>query len=179
MIEIVKLNTITNPKERENIIEQIKFIFYTSSSLQEFSSEERKTAFFKRWCGDYITLFPEQFYIARENLSVLGYLSGCLDSNQAMAQLEVPGFAVFSDLFDSYPAHFHINFHPDSRGRGLGSGLVTNYCDDLKRQQIAGVHLVTSPGAANISFYQRLKFNHEVQREFKQMVLLFMGRILD
>lgn len=178
MIEILKLSTVTNP-ERESIIEQIKFIFYASSSLKEFSSEERKAAFFKRWCGDYITLFPEQFYIARENLSVMGYLSGCQNSEKAMALLEVPGFSVFSDLFESYPAHFHINFHPDCRGRGLGSGLLTSYCDDLKRDHIQGVHLVTSPGAANISFYQRLKFNHEVQREFNQMALLFMAKLLD
>lgn len=179
MIEILKLDTVVNPIEFKSIVDQVKFIFYASSSLQEFSSEERKAAFFKRWCGDYLTLFPDQFYIMQENNSVLGYLSGCNDSKNALAILEVPGLSVFSDLFENYPAHFHINFHPTCRGRGLGSGIVASYCEDLQRDHVRGVHLVTSPGAANISFYQRLKFSHEVQREFKQMTLLFMGRILD
>jgi ribosomal protein S18 acetylase RimI-like enzyme len=179
MVEIFKINTIQDAKELESIIEQVKFIFYASSSLKEFSSHERKIAFFKRWCGDYITLYPDQFNIMYEDQKVLGYLSGCLDSSAALEVLEVPGYSVFSGLFESYPAHFHINFHPNCRGRGLGSHLVESFCTDLLKKQIPGAHLVTSPGAANIVFYQRLGFKHEVIKEFNQKELLFMGRILE
>ncbi|MDD4973147.1 MAG: GNAT family N-acetyltransferase [Bacteriovorax sp.] len=179
MIEISKINTIEDKMEFEDIVFQVKSIFYASSSLKEFSSPERKEAFFKRWCGDYISLFPEQFTLMTEDKKVLGYLSGCMDSSSAISVLEVPGFNLFSDLFRSYPAHFHINFRPDCRGRGLGSQLVEGYCEDLREQGITGVHLVTSPGAANIIFYQRLSFRHEVKREFNQMCLLLMGRLLE
>ncbi len=179
MIEILKLNTLSDSHEYENAIEQIKWIFYASSSLKEFSSEERRVAFFKRWCGDYISLFSESFYVMREGQKVLGYLSGCNDSKAAESKLEVPGYKVYSDLFPIYPAHLHINFHPDCRGRGLGSKLVDHYCEDLKKMGIAGVHLITSLGATNITFYQRLGFNYEVQRLANNMTLVFMGKILD
>lgn len=179
MIKIIKLaDEITN-SFKQDILLQVKTIFYLSSSLKEFSSPERKEAFFKRWCGDYITYFSDFFYIMLEDQKVLGYLSGCIDSVKGQGILEVPGYCVYSDLFAEYPAHLHINFHPDSRGRGLGSLLVNEYCKDLSVLKIKGVHLVTSPGAANISFYERLGFTYEVERNFNQMNLLFMGKILE
>lgn len=179
MIKTFKIADIHNTDLRNNIIEQIKNIFYLSSSLKEFSSPERKEAFYKRWCGDYITLYPEDFTIMIEDEKVLGYLSGCLNSNEALSKVEVPGFSVFADLFQKYPAHLHINFHPDCRGMGLGSRLVNGFCEELRQRKIFGVHLVTSPGAANIPFYQRLGFDYEDQRDFNQMTLLFMGKKLD
>lgn len=178
MINIVKFNSF-NPEAVDNIVEQIKYIFYTSSSLKEFSSEERKIAFFKRWCGDYLSRYADTFYLMMEGQKVLGYLSGCTQSTLAEKYLEVPGYSVYSDLFNEYPAHFHINFHPDCRGRGLGSKLVDRFCEELTSAHSAGVHLVTSPGAANISFYQRLGFSREVPRSFNQMTLLFMARKLE
>ncbi|MGZ3789969.1 MAG: GNAT family N-acetyltransferase [Bacteriovorax sp.] len=178
MIKIGKLNELDS-KELKEAERAIRDIFFLSSSLKEFSSPERKEAFFKRWCGDYFSLYPEQFYFMREEDKFLGYLSSCRDSKKAIGILEVPGYLVFADLFDEYACHFHINFHPDCRGRGLGSELVERMCDDLKKEKIAGVHLVTTPDAANVRFYQRLGFHFEVKREFNQMTLLFMGRILE
>lgn len=175
MVEIYKLNTVPTER-REDILSQIREIFFLSTSIKEFSSLERKEAFFKRWCGDFISLFPEHFYLMMEGPKLLGYLSGCLDSNAAKGVLEIPGYAVFEDLFAEYPAHLHINFHPDCRGRGLGSVLVNEFCKDLKTQKIPGVHLVTSPGAINISFYCRLGFSTQVPRQFNAMSLLFMGK---
>jgi ribosomal protein S18 acetylase RimI-like enzyme len=183
MIEIFKLSFLSTglstALERDDIIDQVKNIFYLSSSLKEFSSEERKKAFFKKWCGDYLILFPDQFFIMRDGPKVLGYLSGCLDSTAASSVVEVPGFSIFSDLFDRYPAHFHINFHPDCRGRGLGSLLVESFCKNLVEKNISGVHLVTSEGAPNVSFYKKLHFNDEFLRLHNQMNLLFMGKILE
>lgn len=178
MIKIILLTSVTDLAQKESLIEQVKFIFYASSSLKEFSSQERKDAFFKRWCGDYLSLFPDSFYLMIEDEKVLGYLSGCINSLSAEEHLEVPGFRVFHDLFDRFPAHFHINFHPDCRGRGLGSQLVERYCHDLSFLGVKGVHLVTSPGAANISFYHRCHFSFEMPRDFNQMTLLFMGKCL-
>jgi len=158
-------------------LEAIKEIFFLSSSIQSFSSEDRKEAFFKRWCGDYITFYPDTFYVMKDSESkkVLGYLSGCDNSAASLAKLAVPGHDTFKDLFDLYPAHFHINFHPDCRGRGLGSQLVGRYCQLLARKNICGVHLITSPDASNISFYRRSKFVFEDIRVFGKNQLLFMG----
>ena len=179
MIEILKLNGIENKMKYEDALLQIQFIFYASSSLKEFSSPERKQAFFQRWCGDYILHYPDQFFIMCEDKKILGYMSLCKDSSAAMSVLSVPGYNLFSDLFQIYPAHLHINFHPDCRGRGLGSQLVEHCCTDLVKDGIFGIHLVTSPGALNIPFYKRLGFQFESFREFNKAGLLFMGKILE
>lgn len=177
MIEIQKLSSLqlASP-EYEEIIAQIRNIFFLSTSIKEFSSEERREAFFKKWCGDFIRLYPDSFYLMMEEKKLLGYLSGCHDSIAGKQVLEVPGYSVFEDLFSAFPAHLHINFHPDCRGRGLGSHLVHSFISDLESQKIRGVHLVTSPEAKNVSFYQRLGFTHEVVRPFNSSSLLFMGR---
>ena len=47
-------------------LEAIKEIFFLSSSIQSFSSEDRKEAFFKRWCGDYITFYPDTGSITKK-----------------------------------------------------------------------------------------------------------------
>lgn len=178
MVEIKKLNSLKGDELTDALL-QIREIFFLSTSIKEFSSLDRKEAFFKRWCGDFIALFPEHFYLMMEGGKLLGYLSGCLDSAAAKGQLEVPGYLVFEDLFGEFPAHLHINFHPDCRGRGLGSLLVNEFCKDLSRLKITGVHLVTSPGSQNVSFYSRLGFKREVSREFNSMSLLFMGKIIE
>ena len=178
MVEFVTIGSISDVNLKNNFIEQMKAIFYMSSSIKEFSSEERKAAFYKRWCGDYLRLYPEVFFIMYEDQKVLGYLCLCLNSARAESELEVPGFSTFSDQFVQFPAHLHINFHPDSRGRGLGSQLMQHCIDILIKSNICGLHLVTSPDSKNVTFYQRLGFNHQVVRTFNQSQLLFMGKDL-
>ncbi len=178
-MKILKLSDIHNEGLKKSYLEQVKTIFFLSTSIKEFSTPEKKETFFKRWCGDYITLYPEEFFIMVEDEKVLGYLSGCIDSIKARSELNVPAFDAFADLFLEYPAHLHINFHPDCRGRGLGSVLVNEFCKELRGLNSPGVHLVTSPKAVNVTFYQRLGFKHEVERSFNQMQLLFMGKKLE
>lgn len=177
MIEIVTLNNL-NADQKEVLLNQVEEIFFLSSSLKTFSSDERRKAFYKRWCGDYQTLYPEEFFIAMEEGKVLGYLTGCSDSTRAMNEVSVPGYAVFHDLFLAFPAHLHINFHPDARGKGLGSILMNHYMSFLKLNNVMGVHLVTSPDAQNVSFYHRLGFEKTETREFNGMLLHFMGCVL-
>jgi ribosomal protein S18 acetylase RimI-like enzyme len=106
---------------------------------------------------------------------ILGYLSGCKNSKKALEKLEVPGFNLFEDMFVLYPAHLHINFHPDCRGRGLGSKLIEHYCEILRSEKIKGLHLVTSPEAKNVNFYLKLNFLDQKARVFGKSQLLFMG----
>lgn len=177
MIEIITLESLND--EKAVILQQVKDIFFLSSSIKEFSTPEKKEAFFKKWCGDYITFFPQLFFIMKEEEKVLGYLSGCLNSLEASLVLEIPGYDLFADQFEMFPAHLHINFHPDCRGRGLGSVLVDHFCQQLKLTCARGVHLITSKTSPNVSFYRRLRFNVEIEREFNHSELFFMGRILE
>jgi ribosomal protein S18 acetylase RimI-like enzyme len=175
----VLITTLVEIKNKEEILLQVEEIFFEASSLKEFSFPEKKASFYKRWCQDYQTYYPEEFFVMMEDSKVLGYLSGCSQSNESKSVLSVPGLPVFADMFFDFPAHLHINFHSSSRGRGLGSLLVETYVEKLKENHCKGLHLITSPQAPNISFYDRLGFNHRVSREFNGMELLFMGKMLD
>lgn len=178
MLKIYKLSDL-NIVQKTAVLFQVENIFFESSSLKSFSSPERKAAFYKRWCGDYQTYYADEFFIAMKDEKVLGYLSGCSDSNKAARIIEVPGFLVFQDLFNQYPAHLHINFHPEARGLGLGTRLVEHYKSFLREKAVIGLHLVTSPGVQNVGFYERLNFNFNETREFNQIALYFMGHILE
>ena len=164
--------------QKESALIQIKDIFFDATSRKEFISEEAKGIFFKRWCGDYQTFYSEEFFVVTVDNKVLGYLSGCSDSLAGKNVLNVPGYNVFEDLFLNFPAHLHINFHSDARGKGLGSILVNHYIAYL-HGRVKGLHLITSPDAKNMSFYERLGFTNVHVRDFKGSPLQFMGRILE
>jgi ribosomal protein S18 acetylase RimI-like enzyme len=172
MIEIVLLDS--------SAIKEVQEIFFVSSSVKTFESEEKKTAFFKRWCKDYMDFYPNEFFIMRESdtKKVLGYLCGCINTQASLSQLDIPGLSIFQDSFEQYPAHLHINFTPECRGRGLGSMLVEYYAQVLIKKNIKGLHLITSPTALNVSFYRRLGFTNEDTRVFGKVPLLFMGKKL-
>ena len=42
-----------NDNARALFLDQVKDIFYHSSSVKTFKSSEHKAEFFQRWCGDY------------------------------------------------------------------------------------------------------------------------------
>ena len=174
MIKIISLQNL-DIGSKEGVLKKVEEIFFLSSSLKDFSSIDRRQAFYKRWCGDYQNLYPYEFFIVMDGDSVLGYLSGCSDSIKALGEISVPGFTIFQDLFAAFPAHLHINFHPDARGKGLGSLLINNYLNYLKKNNVVGVHLVTSLDAQNVKFYSRLGFVTTETRDFNGTSLFFMG----
>lgn len=175
MFEIKKLSEVNSA----DILKQIEFIFFESTSKKTFDSPDHKARFFKRWCGDFQDHYGDEFFLVMEKGVVMGYLSGCSDSIAAISVLDVPGYTVFQDLFKKFPAHLHINFHPDARGKGLGSLLVNHYKKFLSDNGVVGVHLVTSRDAQNVSFYDRLGFTFCEEREYKQMSVYFMGHVLE
>lgn len=177
MNRIISLSEIDETK-KPKILEAIVEIFFLSTSVKTFASEEKKQSFFKKWCGDYISHYPSEFLILMTEDKVMGYLSGCFDSLEASLVLSVPGFKVFEDLFHEFPAHLHINFHPDARGLGLGSLLIKEFIKRAQISNLAGVHLITSPDALNVSFYTRLGFSYTVTRTHNDMPLYFMGHSL-
>lgn len=155
-------------------------IFFISSSKQNFSSPLERQQFFNKWTDYYLKINKEDVYLDIENDRLRAYLMGCRDSLQAKAFYKdlMPSYLVFEDLFKIYPAHLHINAHPDFRGQGAGAGLIEHYCQILKRLNLPGVHIVTSPKSKNVAFYQRAGFTFTETRLFNSYELFFMGRPL-
>ena len=178
MIEIKVLNSCPDDLKKD-IHKSVRDIFFLSTSKKEFASEDHKEEFFNKWCGDYLRKYPETFFLAFDsNGKLLGYLSGALDTLETLKTLRVPGVIHFSHLYEKYPAHLHINFHPEARGMGLGSLLVNHFCQFLIDRKIKGVHLITSKEAKNVSFYERLGFNATESFNQGPMGLFFMGKNL-
>jgi ribosomal protein S18 acetylase RimI-like enzyme len=177
MIEIRGLTEL----EPKPALLAIRDIFYASSARQTFSSPEEKIEFFEKWTRYYITEEPELIFLAVEDeAKILGYLMGCADSKSALPYYEdrLKSYAVFADQFEKYPAHLHINFRPEARGRGIGSRLIEHYCGKLVERGVRGVHIVTGADAENRRFYTKNEFSFELKRRWREIDLLFMGRNL-
>jgi ribosomal protein S18 acetylase RimI-like enzyme len=62
-------------------------------------------------------------------------------------------------IYREYPAHLHINIHPEYQRQGLGHLLVDQLLTHLKEQGISGLHLiVSSDNQKGISFYKKYGF---------------------
>lgn len=158
---------------------QLEEIFFEASSVKTFRDQEHRSAFFTRWLGVYLEHYPEQVYLACDGLSgdLLGYL--CYHTSSPLpAPYAHPGTETFLDLYDDYPAHLHINCHHRSRGLGVGRFLVERLCENLAERDVPGVHLLTSPDQDNVRFYQKCGFDQVEDREFKGMMLRWMGKKL-
>ncbi len=128
---------------------------------------------------------PESIFVATREGRVVGYLTGCTDSQRtrgaAVREIQRlllrggllrPGFAAFLGraVFDTirdrgvrsealldarWPAHLHIDFLPEGRGRGLGRRLMDLWFERLRGLGIPGVHLGTfAENHAAIRFFE-------------------------
>lgn len=168
-------------RERERLLPEFRDIFFLTSSRKSFSTPEEREKFWRSWTEYYFLNEPAHIYIARSGDGlILGYLTGATDSRAAQADIakSIPSFACFADQFDDFPAHLHINCHPNAQRMGLGRQLIDSFVSDLGKDHVSGVHVVTSPGEENVLFYRRLGFVHEVGRSWQGYSLLFMGRRL-
>lgn len=162
-------------------------VFWETANTTEFASSSQRDAFQWRYFGYYAVHAPRFFFVAgtdSSDLQVLGYICGVADTRSHSELYHVAAHVpVFDDLYDAYPAHLHINLTAGSRGMGLGGRLVNTFAQAVAAEGAAGVHLVTSPGARNVSFYRRHGFVDEVQRLLptgggQDVPLLFMGKHL-
>lgn len=176
-IRVTKLVTAGRGSETWREIEEI---FFLSTTAPDFADPEHKQDFFRRWTGYYREQEPERIFLALDRQGhVQGYLTGCAESRAANRLYEdIAYYGLFEDLFNSYPAHLHVNCHPARRGRGVGRRLVEAFIADLKREAVQGVHLVTAPGARNVRFYKRCGFNISIARPWKTRKLLFLAQSL-
>ena len=59
----------------------------------------------------------------------------------------------------NYPAHLHIDILPLAQGKGYGRKLMETYLNQLRSQNIQGVHLIVSKNNQNaVGFYQQVGF---------------------
>jgi GNAT superfamily N-acetyltransferase len=132
---------------------------------------------------------PESIFVATRAGRVVGYLTGCVDSERSRGAavrelrrlirrgaLLRPGLAAFLGraLFDTlrdrgapeealwdarYPAHLHIDFLPEGRGRGLGRRIMGRWLERLAGLAVPGVHLGTfAENASALAFFEACGF---------------------
>lgn len=178
-MEVIQWSELSLP-EQALCLPEVREIFFVSSSRQQFSSDQEREAFWQKWTQFYFHHHPEFLFLARRNHQVMGYLTGCPNSDEAATKLVSlhPSYSLFADQFANYPAHLHLNFLPQARGQGGGHLLVNTFVENLRKLKVPGVHIVTSPLAQNVSFYQKERFLFHLERKWHLTPLLFMGRTL-
>lgn len=158
---------------------QIADILLVSANPRRVAVEASQAAFLARWLDPYVAAYPEQLLLALDaQETVLGVLTGCLDSAAAVFRDLHPYYRLFADLHAVYPAHFHVNCRPDHRSRGVGSRLVRHFVSVCREAGLPGVHLVTAPGVRNVGFYRRNGFTEAVERAEDGRSYLFLGQRL-
>lgn len=159
-------------------LEEVREIFFESSTRKEFRDEKEKEAFFYKYVGYYLKHYPHFAFVAVEN-RVLGYVVGSPVSEETELSVIQPHLQIFKTQFKFYPAHLHINCHHESRGKGVGGQLVAKLEEVLVSNNIKGLHIMTGVDAANQHFYKKLGFDHEIMEEFQGSSILLMGKNLD
>lgn len=174
MISFRFYNSLTTEQKFE-----VDKIFFETSTVKKFESVDAKEKFHQKYLGIYQQKHTQHFICALEAEEVIGYICGALDSiNEKELYVSLVHFKVFEDLYAKYPAHLHINMSPKASGKGVGSKLIEKYEQHLQKSDIRGVHLITSPDARNVHFYQKNHYSFTCERSFEGHPLLFMGKNL-
>jgi GNAT superfamily N-acetyltransferase len=169
------LSYIQNKQKRLQSLEDIFFI----NAKAPVGTAEARQNLFSKYAAPYIENWPDDIFFAchLDSQKTMGYLTGCRNSRKAEEILgpKLGSYSLFSDYFLKYPAHLHMNTHPDFHGQGAGSFLIQEYIIELKKNKIRGLHIVTSPNEKNVQFYLKHKFKAIDTRTYNGRELLFMG----
>ncbi|MGE4130117.1 MAG: N-acetyltransferase family protein [Bdellovibrionales bacterium] len=177
------MNIVTFAEDgSETTQSQIREVFFLSADSRWVDrSEEERAAFYAKWTDHYFANHRDLILVARnEGGEFLGYLMACPSSDQARSfyRERIKSYELFADQFAAYPAHLHVNLHPRSRGKGIGTTLIDELVERLRPLGVSGVHLITSPNQRNVGFYLKNGFTYNLTREWQGHSLLFMGRSL-
>lgn len=166
-----------NSAQQAELLPAIREIFFQSSAVQEFASDEARQKFWQRWTEYYFLYEPEQIHLLLKGDRLAGYLTGCLDSMRALRIQgdQNPSLKLFEDLLPRFPAHLHMNFHSDYRGQGLGREILSAFLQKTDAVKL-GVHIITAPAVRNRGFYLQNGFVEIETRHWRGHDLLFMGR---
>jgi GNAT superfamily N-acetyltransferase len=154
--------------------EAVQEIFWETTTRTQFASINERVDFQEKYLESYLTQLA---LVAELKGQVVGYIVASISTDSDGAYWS-EHLSLFEDLYHRYPAHLHINCAEEARGNGVGSLLVEKLEADLKVIGVGGLHLITLAGARNVSFYQKLGFNHKVERLWNGKPLLFLGKTL-
>jgi GNAT superfamily N-acetyltransferase len=169
------LSYIPNKNKR---LDDLRDIFFKTTKA-ELNSEEERQNLFDKYAAPYIENWPDYVFFACDEASgrTMGYLTGCEDSKKAIEVLSTKqkSYTLFSDLYLRFPAHLHVDIHPDFQGKGVGTFLLQEFVIEMKKKGLRGLHILTAPGDSSVQFYLRNKFKFQVVRSFNGREILFMG----
>lgn len=174
----MEIISFTHFKDNIDIEERLKEIFFESSSVTNFSSEESKNKFYQVWLGHYLEFFAEETFVAFENEVLLGYITGCLNTFEYKEKLSQPGLERWTNCYENYPAHLHINCHRDARGQGIGGKLLSAFESHCLSKGVKGVHLITASSARNVGFYQKNGYIEVMHSGESPNTLVLLGKKL-
>lgn len=174
--------------EPDTLVAGIDTVFFESSGTKSFESKAAREDFRERWLGRYLTQNPEYVYVAVaeqqvgsefSDRQVVGYLVGAIDDPIGSDRFADLGyFQHFKSVTAQFPAQLHVNLLSRARGQGLGQCLVEMFVRDAEDQGVKGIHVVTSEGARNISFYAKCGFREVAKTDWNERTLVFLGRNL-
>ncbi|MCB0349709.1 MAG: GNAT family N-acetyltransferase [Bdellovibrionales bacterium] len=175
------LEILSYTQNKAQRLQDLENIFFSNAQASIENEPERKSLF-NKYAKPYIEHWPDDVFFACDlnTNKTMGYLIGCRDSLKAEPILSplLGSYDLFADQFEKFPAHLHMNTHPEFHSQGVGTFLVQEYIIELKKSGCKGVHIVTAPGLRNVAFYTKNKFTHTINRDYKTHKLLFMGRSL-
>lgn len=175
-------------------VAELDYIFFEAARRQRFCDEKEKAIFRERWLGRYLGEDANHGFAAVETppgaepSRIVAYVVGSYENpaqSERFADLDY--FQAFAHECCRFPAHLHINIRSEFRAQGIGSQLLDAFCTRYARSisaqggaangaPLAGVHVVTSAGARNVSFYYRNGFSERARLDTGADVLLFLAR---
>jgi ribosomal protein S18 acetylase RimI-like enzyme len=174
------------PTDREAVRQLAGDTAHFGDPIERFL--DAREVFLDAFASFYTDVMGDYLWIAAEDGVLLGYLMGCPDTHDynewfrsnvrkvawraatlryhgvftrksagyiwRYSQVHIP----YVDL-SPYPAHLHINTRADRRGSGIGTLLMKTYLDQLRNENVPGVHLETSSANTIAApWYARLGF---------------------
>ncbi|MGQ9370805.1 GNAT family N-acetyltransferase [Azospirillum sp. ST 5-10] len=176
----MRLVRLAEVEDRGAALAALEAIFFLSAQRRTFATPQERSAFLATWTGWYVTHAAADLWFAHAadgaaDGAPIGYLTGCRDSAGAHDLFRIiPRYDAFADRFAAFPAHLHVNVHPDHRNAGVGAALIAAFAADCRTAGLPGVHVVTGADARNVPFYRRNGFTDADRRG----PLLFLGRRL-
>ena len=174
------IHSVAELKDAARARAAVDDIFFFTSRTQSFSGDAARAAFHERWLSRYLEHWPDLCFVAENGAGdITGYLAGCPD-NPVLS----PDFADhhYYTLFEAecrlYPAHLHINVHPDNRGEGTGQALIERFAAACRLRACGGLHAVTAEGDRNNRFFENCGLTIRARGDWNGMGLVFCGRSL-
>lgn len=169
---------------------------------------DAREVFLDAFATYYTDVAFNYLWVAHAEDGLLGYLMGCPDTRSQYlwfrsnvtrvawraATLRYPGVFTRKSLayiwryarlrvpsldLAPYPAHLHINTRVDRRGQGVGTALMRAYLDQLRNENVPGVHLETSSeNKIAAPWYEKLGFQL-LQRTPTNLYQYSVGHTID